>query len=248
MQTPDALPLVAPDAAAPTQARWAIYFAPAPDTALARFGREWLARDADACVTLAPPVVPGLDAHDWSALTASARRYGFHATLKAPFRLRDGASPIDLARACAAFARTQRPLTIGALQVATLGDFLALLPQAAPAQLGSFAFACVRALDALRAPPTVAEQARRLAAGLTPRQIALLDGWGYPYVDDEYRFHMSLTGPLDEAQRAFLQPWLQARYAAIMATRAVTIDAISVYVEPAAGADLSLVARFALGV
>ncbi|VXC77539.1 hypothetical protein BURKHO8Y_320015 [Burkholderia sp. 8Y] len=40
---------------------------------------------------------------------------------------------------------------------------------------------------------------------MSARQITLLREWGYPYVLDEYRFHMALSDSLDEAQaRAFI--------------------------------------------
>ena len=36
-------------------------------------------------------------------------------------------------------------------------------------------------------------------SGLTDRQEALLTQWGYPYVMEEFRFHITLTGALDPA-------------------------------------------------
>ena len=211
-----------------------------------RLGSAWLGRDAMTGVALPQPAVPGLDRNRLQTLTAAPRRYGFHATLKAPFSLKPETETADLLRACAAFARSQRPVEIGLLEVAPLGDFLALQPPALTPALRSFAFACVRGLDALRAPPAPAEVARRVATGLTPRQLALLDGWGYPYVDDEYRFHMTLTERLTTEQSALLQPWLQRHFAAVLAKPAV-IDALSLFEEPGPGEDLRLVERFSLG-
>jgi hypothetical protein len=52
--------------------------------------------------------------------------------------------------------------------------------------------------------------ARRRAAGLTPAQERNLIEWGYPYVLDEFRFHLTLTGsladPEAEAAMAALSP------------------------------------------
>src|SRR5262249_2220033 len=50
-------------------------------------------------------------------------------------------------------------------------------------------------------PLTDADRARRNPARLTPRQRDYLERWGYPYVMEEFRFHMTLTGRL-EANRA----------------------------------------------
>lgn len=243
---PQALPARTPGAARAAAPRYAIYFAPAPDTVWWRLASVWLGRDAMTGFELAQPTVPGFERADLQALTAAPRRYGFHATLKAPFRLADGAQENELLRACAGFARTQRPVDLGRLEVAPLSGFLALQPVAALAALHSFAFACVRALDGLRAPAAPAELARRIATGLTPRQLALLDGWGYPYVDDEFRFHMTLTDRVDDAQCALLQPWL-AKYFAPVLAKPVVIDTISLYQEAAPGADFRLIEQFSLG-
>ena len=58
--------------------------------------------------------------------------------------------------------------------------------------------ACVRDLDEFRAPAGEAELARRRKAGLSARQEALLTQWGYPYVFEEFRFHLTLSGRLPE--------------------------------------------------
>lgn len=237
------VPLDARHAAA---ARWAIYFAPAADSPLWNFGCDWLGRDAATGALRATPAVPALDATQLHALTAAPRRYGFHATLKAPFALARAHCSLDLAAACRAFAALHAPFSIGTLALEELDGFLALVPTAPPDALGRFAFACVRAFDSLRAAPSEAERAKRLARPLTPHQRALLDAWGYPYVDIEYRFHMTLTERLTPAQRELLQPWLSARYAALGAGE-VTIDAIALFAEPVAGADFRLIERFPLG-
>lgn len=243
---PQALPARQPAAARAPAPRYAIYFAPAPDSGWWRLASVWLGRDAMQGAELAQPNVPGIDRIDLQTLTAAPRRYGFHATLKAPFRLVAGAQEGELLRACAGFARTQRPVELGLLDVAPLSDFLALQPVAPTPALHSFAFACVRALDGLRAPAPPEELARRIATGLTPRQLALLDGWGYPYVDDEFRFHMTLTDRVDEAQSALLLPWLRKYFASVLA-KPIVIDAISLYQEAAPGADFRLIEQFPLG-
>ena len=227
------------------EARWAIYFAPATSAALWHFGSHWLGRDAATGVEFSTPSVPGLGAEDVSAITAAPRRYGFHATLKAPFRLAPDTSPADLFTACGSFAQQHRAFSLGVLVVRSISGFLALMPETAPTTLAQFAFGCVQALDRLRAPAPEAERLRREQAGLTPRQREMLDTWGYPYVDEEFRFHMTLTDRLDDRSKGFVLPELQRRYAALD-LGAVVLDGIGLFVEPEPGAPFTMVHRFAL--
>jgi hypothetical protein len=167
--------------------RFALYYAPAAGSPLAEAAETWFAR---------PELTP---------LTVSARRYGFHATIKAPMVLRDGVGRPALETALAAFARTYRPVAIGRLRPTPIEGFIALTPVNQSPELTAFAADVVDAFEPFRAPLDRAETARRLAAPLTERQIALVERYGYPYVLDEFRFHMTLTDRLEpEPQRVLL--------------------------------------------
>ncbi|ETX27745.1 DUF1045 domain-containing protein [Roseivivax isoporae] len=179
--------------------RYALYYAPEPG-ALADFGASWLGWDAGAGMSRPHPDLPALPV-PVADLTATPRKYGFHGTLKPPFRLAPGSTPAALHADAAALCATLAPVTLGALRLARIGRFLALVPEGGEEGLAALAAALVRGLDAHRAPPTEAESARRRAARLSPRQEALLARWGYPYVMEEFRFHLTLTGPLDPATR-----------------------------------------------
>jgi 2'-5' RNA ligase len=50
---------------------------------------------------------------------------------------------------------------------------------------------------------------------MTPRQVEYLDRWGYPYVMEEFRFHMTLTRRLDAVRRAAILAMLRERFAAL---------------------------------
>ena len=180
--------------------RYAIYFT--PDGALADRGAAWLGWDAAAGEAREPPCVPGLP-RPAGEITARPRKYGFHATLKPPFRLAAGRSEVELDRALAAFAEARLAVQLDGLEVARLGRFVALRPVGETGALEALAAAVVEVFDPFRAPLSEEEIARRRAARLTPRQEALLARWGYPYVMEEFRFHMTLTGPLapDELER-----------------------------------------------
>jgi hypothetical protein len=129
--------------------------------------------------------------------------------------------------------------------VRTIGRFTALVPAGADDGVTALATDCVETCDRFRAPLTEADRARRMAAGLTPRQIALMDRWGYPYVCEEFRFHMTLTGPLPEPERG---PW-RARLAAAAGDEVpdpAIIDALSLVVQDAPAARFRVLARHPL--
>ena len=188
--------------------RFAVYYLP-PEGVLADFGAAWLGWDCVTARTLVPPHVPGL--HD---VTMTPRKYGFHGTLKPPFRLAEGTNVAGLQEALVQMAATCAPAQSDGLALTALGRFLALTPVGDTSGISRLAATCVEALDAFRAPPGEAELARRRKARLSERQEALLQRWGYPYVMEEFRFHLTLTGrlPVDkithwtDTARAHLPP------------------------------------------
>lgn len=227
-------------------ARYAIYLAPPADSALWRFGCSWLGRDPETGEDLPQPAVAGLTPERLRAITASPRRYGFHATLKPPMRLAEGTSLEALIEALGAFARDRRPFTAPPVVPRSLGGFLAFVPSAPAPDLNALADDCVRAFDRFRMPPSPAELARRLAAGLTARQQALLREWGYPYVLDEFRFHLTLTGRLAEPERSRVLADLSTRTAGL-ATQPLAVEGVALYVQEHPDAPFTLMRRFPFG-
>ena len=221
--------------------RYAIYFAPPDDSALAQAGSRWLGRDAVDGARLEQPPCAGLAATRLAALTAAARRYGFHGTLKPPFRLRAGRSVEELGEAVAALAARQQRFFF-TVRLATLAGFFAWQPATAHDEIAAIAAACVTELDAFRAPPDAAELARR-GRGLDPNQAALLQRWGYPYVLDEFRFHLTLSDAVAGAEAERMHAALED-YTHRHARGAILFDALCVFVEPAPGADFLLQARY----
>lgn len=208
--------------------RFAIYLAPPPDSAVAIFGRHWLGRDASSGEPLPQPSVPGLTPERLWAITRSPRHYGFHGTLKAPFELAAGSTPADLHDEVRAFADRQRPFEI-ALEVSSLSGFLAFTPAAASAELDRLAAAAVIDLDPPRRPAEPAEVAkRRRQSRLTPRQDAHLLRWGYPYVFEDFRFHMTLTGRLDDPERSRMLAILRDLTSEVCA-ETLLVDAVAVF-------------------
>lgn len=175
--------------------RHAIYWAPPAGSALARFGAAWLGWDAEAGREVPHLDAPGLPL-PLAEITATPRKYGFHATLKPPFRLAGGTDAAALDRAAADLAARIAAFEAPPLTLARIGRFIALVPSAPCPPLAALAALAVTGLDGFRAPPGEAELTRRRAARLSPRQEEMLARWGYPYVLDEFRFHLTLTGAL----------------------------------------------------
>jgi putative phosphonate metabolism protein len=210
--------------------RYAIYYASAPDSALDRFGAELLGYDARSGEDLPFPDDVLRAAPDWRELTEDPRKYGFHATLKAPFALAPGKTEAELLAACADFADRARPAPVIRPMVGSISGFIAVIPEEPSDELEGFAADCVSAFDCFRAPLTAEDRARRNPQRLSPRQREYLDRWGYPYVMDEFRFHMTLTGRLGSERRDAVLMMLRDRFASIGPQR-LAIDGIAVFCQ-----------------
>jgi putative phosphonate metabolism protein len=191
--------------------RYAIYHAP-PSGVLARRAAGWLGWDPETGQAVPRPEL-GLSAEE---MTAEPRRYGFHATIKPPFRLAPGHTASALSVALDALTGQLAPVVVPGLELRSLGGFLALVPVSESTPLQDLAAAIVRGLDPFRAPLTAAELTRRRPERLTPRQRALLDLWGYPYVMEEFRFHMTLTDSLPPEQADRAAPILRHWFAEVL--------------------------------
>lgn len=190
--------------------RFAIYYAPR-DGAFADAAAQWLGWDARAGQTVAQPEVPGL-----AAMTADPRRYGFHATIKPPFRLASGCHANALCLALRTHAALLPRVVLDGLKMVRLEGFLALIPVGDAAPLRDMAAQVVQGLDAFRAPLTPAELARRRPESLTPRQRDLLAAYGYPHVMEEFQFHLTLSGKLDGAEAALVQRAADQHFAGLL--------------------------------
>jgi putative phosphonate metabolism protein len=224
--------------------RYAIYAAPGVRSVdpvavlLGQKAEQWLGRSV-----CAHPVNPGVPA-GWTraavdAITVDARRYGFHATLKAPFRLAEGRTPEELDAAVARFAAGTAAVVVPRLTLARLGGFFALVPGTQAPALHALADDVVMAFDDFRAPATEAELARRNQAPLTPRQRELLGTWGYPYVLDEFGFHLTLTDRIPRERRPTVERVLTDWFAELLEAD-VPVDALGVFTEAEPGAPFEL--------
>lgn len=220
--------------------RYAVYFTPPKDDPLTLAAARWLGRDAFSGEELAAgQIVPGLSETLSAYHTAASRRYGFHGTIVAPFALAESAGEADLVAAFDAFCAGQNAFTIPAVGLRRLGSFLALMTSEPCAELNDLAASAVRHFDTLRAPLDEDGIARRNPERLSERQNALLRRWGYPYVMEEFRFHMTLSGslpadlvtPFETAARSWFAPFIDAPLA---------VDGLALFVEPDAGAPFTV--------
>lgn len=232
-----------------TPFRHAAYFAPALQSQAWALGSQWLGRCAYQSTPLAQPQFKHLSAELFETLTRTPRLYGWHATLKAPFELNIDV-PLDAVEP--AFSHLADN-TVSAfhlpLKLVEMGDFLALVPAQPSPDLQQLAEDCVRGLHALALPLSDAELKRRTGADLTARQTELLHTWAYPYVMEQFQFHMTLSGSLKnvplEVKRA-LKTAAKEWFAPFL-EHGLYIDAVTWFAQDQQNGDFRWVERFELG-
>jgi putative phosphonate metabolism protein len=220
--------------------RYAIYYAPARDSLLHHLGSSWLGRDAYTGEELEQPDITGI-----RTMTAEPARYGLHATLKAPFRLKNGVQASRLQEAVASLSLVQTSVRVANLLLTAENGFLALVPHKTESSLYHLAERCVRDLDLYRAPLTSTEIARRQNGGLTPQQNQHLLAFGYPYVLDEFKFHITLTNQLPKEKIDWLMSRAHQHFAPVIG-QGLTIDCLSIFEETESSVPMTITKQFPL--
>lgn len=231
--------------AAAGPARYALYYAPRAEESLAIVTNQWLGRNPESGETRKIAAVPGIAYERLLELVADPRLYGFHGTLKPPIVLVDGATERDFIAAVGKFAAVQRSIDVPPMVLTELTDFLALVPSERCAALQDFADRCVVEFDEFRRLADEAELERR-AAGLTSRQKDLLLRWGYPYVLEQWRFHLTLTGRVkDLREREVVLAELKRRFSRF--EQPLAVRDLCVFRQAGPGRPFTILARFRLG-
>lgn len=209
-------------------ARYAVYFSPDDRSELGRFGSSVLGRTA----TGQRSSDTRSSFHDlgrWQSLTEKPAHYGFHATLKAPFELAAGFQQDDLLQACAFLATQQSAIVLDGLAPQCISNFAALTLPRQPVQLLELSNTCVTSLERFRAPINEHDIERRKNAKLTERQFDQLLKFGYPYVFDDFQFHMTLSSQLSDADKDYMH-WLEVEYTQLVTTDP-TLDRLAVFAQ-----------------
>ncbi len=220
--------------------RVAIYYAPDTQSDAWQLGSGWLGRNAATRQLLRQPVVDGIAKEVLTELTSHPRRYGWHATLKAPFQLAPGYTLSTLRTGVQRFCKGRQPFDLANWDLSTMDGFLSLRPQHSPPELAKLAADCVQQLHPFAAPLGEAALARRRLASLSLEEEALLLAWGYPYVLQHFQFHFSLTGSLSllpEDQLPLLMLAAKSHFHELPAER---VDRLSIFIEPRPGDDFQL--------
>ena len=226
--------------------RYAIYYAPRTEEAISGTANAWLGYNPETGQRRQQPRVPGVTQGRLAELTADPATYGFHGTLKAPIVLADDVSERDFLDFVGRFAVTRRPFVVPSMGLVELGTFLALVPASRCEELHDLADTCVLEFDEFRRPAGVEELARRRASGLTARQDELLVRWGYPYVMEQWRFHLTLTGRVtDPAERTAIKAAVRSHFAACL-DQPLPVRDLCVF-RQAPGGRFTVLARFKLG-
>lgn len=216
--------------------RYAIYYT--PDGAFAQRGATWLGWDA------ALGTAHAQDAQ-LSRATQRPRKYGFHGTIKAPFRLKQNVTESELQSAVERLCLSLAPAPLGALELAQIGRFLAFVLRGDGAALSALARQCVQQLDPYRAALSEAEIAKRRPDRLSARQRDNLMRWGYPFVMADFKFHMTLTGNLKPEEIAAMRGRAERHFTDAI-PEPLIIDALSLMGEDSAG-QFHLISRHPLG-
>ena len=198
-------------------ARYALYYAPAPDSLLWRLACAWHGRDPAGDGEAMAVEACGLDGERHAKIVQSAAHYGFHATLKAPISLKETCTEDGLIDSLCAFTARRAAFRSPSLRVGRIGGFLALVLSGGSAPFDALAADLVRGFDDFRQPETEEEVARRRSVHLTTRQETNLVRWGYPYVFDDHQFHMTLTTWLDEPELSDVEARLKAYFRPVTA-------------------------------
>ena len=225
--------------------RYAVYFCPPMSDPLTRIATNWLGRNAFTDETVEAPAITELNDAEIAFHTAAPRRYGFHGTLKAPFHLSADTSEAELVAALTAFSATVAVFEIPRLVISRIGPFFALVPEAPVAELKDLAGRAVRELDRFRAPLSEADIGRRSPENLSAAQLANLQLWGYPYVFEEFRFHMTLTGPVEETDSERVRHALHTVFDPVL-SEPVEVRNIALFTETERGNPFQVQSLFPL--
>lgn len=226
--------------------RIGVYFIPGDDP-VREPATNWLGYDIACDSSVIRPAALTSLVPDIDDITSVPRRYGLHATIKAPFQLAEGYRLEELREATAHLCAMLQPFSLPSLELTEIGSFFCLVPGGDTDRLHHLAALMVNELDRFRAPLTEEARRKRINQGLSARQLRHLEQWGYPYVMEDYRFHLTLTGSITDIDaRRKLRPVLESHLAASLGDP-LNIDALCLVAERSPKSRFELLQKFPLG-
>jgi hypothetical protein len=229
------------------QSRYAICFAPEQGSALEALACEWLARDKSGAFVDKRVDVRGMTSDRLTTLIKGPRNYGMHGTLKPSFELRPHATEGALLEVARLLAKSCSPIELPVLELGEIGYIVSLVPESSSAALEDLASQCVRAFDGFRQPLTAEQEQSFKRNRLTVHQRQMLEHWGYPYVMEEFDFHLSLTDPvIDDGERAAIMMAVEAIAAPVL-HKPLIMRELAVFAQKGANNPMSIIARFPFG-
>jgi hypothetical protein len=212
--------------------RLAIYYTPPEASPLSRAAAEWLGRNSTSLFYKHHHPPDTIAPERFREIISSPFHYGFHGTIKPPFRLARGAEIDQVVTRLESFAKKHQSFVLPPLAVTFMHNFFCLRPTNSCQALQRIAADAVASFDEFRSPPGEEELARRRSAGLTPGQEKSLQEWGYPYLMDEFRFHLTLTGKIrDRQEEIVLEEELRKRFSPVLRQQAFPFASLSLFME-----------------
>lgn len=227
----------------PMDTRYAVYWSPRPGEPVRQLADAWLGRDPDGDRRVSFPVVDAITPERLMEITAFPRRYGFHATLKAPFALLPGQEASGLVGDVEAFAADQRAFRVRLKVGEVDGSYVALVLAEPSRAMSELAAGCVREFERFRAPLTTAERRRRRPERLSERERDHLERWGFPWVFEDFRFHMTLAGPLEAAELPTVRRVLEHAFVPLLA-QPLRVDQLTLFTQTHEVAPFRVVGRY----
>ena len=179
--------------------RVAIYFLPKKNSSLENFGKNLLGRDINKKKKISLTrrqkyfINRGFTFFDeLKDYCEQPAKYGFHATLKAPFRLKRNVKTKNFYDVISHIAAQHSRFKIKGLKIVYSKKFTFITSRKPNKLLINLENDLVKHLDTFRAELNKTEIKKRIPDSLTFKQNKYLKEWGYPFVFDQFKFHMTL--------------------------------------------------------
>lgn len=208
--------------------RYIISFAPKSTSMFWKLGALWFGYDASRNAYTKNTLVPGMPKEHHDAAVTTARRSGFNIILTGPFQLTAGMPEELLKTTISLYCQSLSTLQTGPLSIIETAHKLSISAQEISPQVQKLADDIVLEFNAFRLPANPLPEDSPIRAALTPGQLKNLIEWGQPYIFEELKFQIPLTGRLPEKMSGPLKSFLEGRFIECLKT-GFEIDNLSLF-------------------